>query len=185
MKQPVEECLTWDIGDLSRAGVFRAPFGTACSCVWKDTTEREILTVNFSLGGSPVASYLQVNYRQGNLESSSLVSCTIDLTLEACHFGGAKHVFKCPGEGGGVPCGQRIMKLYLVHGRWLCRTCGNLTYLTRQKHDSRVDALARSPVDLLATLRSPDPRKQLLAVRAFAFSQRRVLKPREKHAVEG
>jgi hypothetical protein len=184
MKQLVEQCLVWNINDLTRAGVFRIRAGIACSCVWKDATEREILTVNFSLGGSPVAPYLQVNYRQSNSESAA-VSYTIELALAACHFGGTKYLFRCPGKGGGVPCGQRIMKLYLVHGRWLCRTCGNLTYLARQKHDSRLDALVHSPPDLLAALRSPDPRKKLLAVRAFAVAQRRLLKACEENPFKG
>src|SRR2546425_9239629 len=125
MKQLVEQCLVWNISDLTRAGVFRARAGTACSCVWKDATNREILTVNFSLGGSPVAPYLQVNYRQSNSESSA-VSYTIELALAACHFGGAKHLLRCPGKGGGATCGRRAVKLYLVQARWVCRACGGL-----------------------------------------------------------
>ena len=41
-----------------------------------------------------------------------------------CHFGGQRIWLQCPA------CNDRVAKLYLCDGRFVCRKCGNLAYLT-------------------------------------------------------
>jgi hypothetical protein len=42
-------------------------------------------------------------------------------------FGGSRSYFLCPGKGA-AGCGRRVLKLYLSHGHFLCRSCGQLVY---------------------------------------------------------
>jgi len=51
MKPVVEECLTLNIGDLTRAGAFQAPLGTVCNCVWTDAAGRELFRIYFWVEG--------------------------------------------------------------------------------------------------------------------------------------
>src|SRR5260370_32973443 len=115
------------------------------------------------------------------------VACKISLDAVRCHFGGLRWVVRCPGTTTGNPCGRRAGKLYLVNRRWVCRSCGDLTYLACQQHDRRLDALARSPESLLEALESQDFRKQLLALkavpRAYQVSPRTSCWPARFHPI--
>ena len=58
---------------------------------------------------------------------------TIILTQTPCHYGGTRPWFRCPG------CRQRCAKLYMRRGRFLCRPCHGLGYL------SQLEASAERP----------------------------------------
>lgn len=165
MKIAVEECLALDVNDLTRAGTFLAPSGTPCSVIWTHAA-REVFRVDFRLERNLAASGLCVSYKA--CASGPLSTCRLDLVLVRCHLGGAKHMFKCPGKANGSPCTRRVGKLYLIEERWICRVCGNLTYLARRLHDKRKKALARDPAALDLALRSSDPRQRILGVAALA-----------------
>ena len=166
-KAAVEELLALNVHDLSRAGVFKAPHGTLCNCVWSDGSDREVLRVDFWLEGNPAAPSLRLKYVSDN-GNSAPTSTRIELGSLRCHLGGAKRMFLCPGKANDCPCGRLVQKLYLVEERWLCRSCGDLTYLARRKHDKRKDRLMRDPLALLAALNSDDVRQRLLGLGAFA-----------------
>jgi hypothetical protein len=181
MKQVVEQCLALNVNDLVHAGVFKAPIGTPCYCKWSDTvTGQELWKVNFHLETS----------------HSLLVECTLDrsrvlafqrirLTPVPCHLGGARRMFLCPGNGNGVQCGRRASKLYLLGGRWVCRTCGDLTYVARQQHDKRKDALIRTPMALALALRSGNHRQWLLGIGALGQAITRLSKQESKCRSKG
>ena len=125
------------------------------------------------LAGKLSGPALRVSYRIGG-QGAVPVSYRIGLTSVPCHFGGSKHLFRCPGMAArGTPCGRHAGKLYLVSGRWVCRFCGDLTYIARRRHDRRLDALARSPENLLEAFESQDFRKQLLALKAVPTAYQR------------
>ena len=152
----VEDSLALDVRDLARAGVFRTSIGTPCNCTWKDAAGVELLKINFYLEGAFESGlFLRITGRQ--LAEGQLLSQGIQLATLQRPYGGNKFLFLCPGRHSHSPCGQRIRKLYLIEEKWLCRNCGNLTYLACRQHDSRKDHLLRNP-DLLtaATIHDSD-----------------------------
>ena len=175
MKPVVEECLALNVGDLTRAGVFEAPLGTVCNCVWTDANRRELFRIYYWVEGPAAEPGLRVRYQTGD-SGSGPVSYRIDFAFVPCHMGGAKRLFLCPGKVGEGPCGRRAQKLYLIQGRWICRACGNLTYDECRKHDRRKDALLRDPVALGLALESTDWNERLLGVGAYAEAVRRLRK---------
>jgi hypothetical protein len=69
----------------------------------------------------------------------------IELTETACHFGGARPWFRCPGIGADS-CGRRAGALFLdpASNRFACRRCLGLAYASqRLPIERRTDALRR------------------------------------------
>lgn len=54
----------------------------------------------------------------------------IQIERSKCAFGGNRDWFMCPSEG----CGKRVVVLYVVAGKIVCRACGKLTY--RSQYES-------------------------------------------------
>jgi len=168
----VEHFLALDLRDLARAGVLRASIGTPCNCTWNDAGV-ELLKINFCLEVA-FRSGLFLRITGGQVAEGAVLSQTIQLVTLQPPYGGNKFLFLCPGKHGHSPCGQQVRKLYFVEGKWLCRNCGNLTYLARRQHDKRKDRLLRDPSLLLAALRSDDPRQRFLGIGAFAQALARI-----------
>ena len=145
-KRLIEDCLAWNINDLTRAGVFKAPTNTPSNCAWTAADGEEIFRLDFYMNGNIEAPRLCIVQKIEGLTRATTPD-SIEIAFAPCHFGGQKRLFICPGNGGGTPCGRRAGKLYLVEGRWMCRKCGALTYSACRKHDRRLDALLRSPID--------------------------------------
>ena len=171
-KLVVEDSQALDLRDLVKAGVFRTSIGTPCDCTWKDATGFELLKINFYLEGD-FGSGLFLRITGRTAEGGTLPQ-SIQLATLQRPYGGNKFLFLCPGKHGHSPCCQQVQKLYLIEERWLCRNCGNLTYLARRQHDSRKDRLLRDPSLLLAALRSDDPRQRFLGIGAFAQALARI-----------
>src|SRR5262249_16053714 len=169
----VEDVLALDLRELARAGVFRTSIGTPCTCSWNDAGV-ELLRINFYLEGA-FGSGLFLRITGGEVgEGEVLHSQSIQLATLQHPYGGKKLLFLCPRRHSHSPCGQRIRKLYLIEEKWLCRNCGNLTYLARRQHDSRKDRLLRNPELLIAALKSDDIRQRLLGIGAFAQALARI-----------
>ena len=130
----VEDFLALDLRELALAGVFRTSIGTPCTCSWNDAGV-ELLKINFYLEGA-FGSGLFLRITGGQVGEGALRSQTIELATLQRPYGGDKFLFLCPGRHAHSPCGQRVRKLYFIEGRWLCRNCGNLTYVARRQHDS-------------------------------------------------
>jgi len=175
-KMAVEECVAFDVNDLIRNGVFLAPFGTPCNCIWTDSSGREIFRVDFWVE----ANRLRVSYAPRNEASVSI--STIELDSVRCHFGGTQRTFKCLGKVNGHVCGRPVRKLYMIGGLWLCRECGDLTYLARRTHDKRKDALLRDPAMLIMAIQSDNPNERRLGLGAFAQAARRLRKHTQQPA---
>jgi|SRR5215813_12120327 len=172
----VEDFLALDVRDLARAGVFRTSIGTPCTCTCNDAGV-ELFKINFYLEGS-FGSGLFLRITGGQAAEAALRSRTIQLATLQPPCGGDKFLFLCRGKHDHSPCGQQVRKLYLVKGEWLCRNCGNLTYLARRQHDSRKDRLLRNPDLLTAALQSDDIRQRLLGVGAWTQALARLNRAR-------
>jgi hypothetical protein len=78
----------------------------------------------------------QYNLRATLLENDDLHvvynngSYIIPVEKKPCNFGGFYHFFHCP------QCGRRMRKLYCIEGRYLCRKCANLGYLSQRLRPS-------------------------------------------------
>ena len=162
----VEDSLALDLRELARAGVFRTSIGTPCNCSWKDAAGVELLRIIFYLEGAFVSG-LFLRITGGQAAEGALPSQRIQLVALQRPYAGNKFLFLCPGKHPHSPCGQQVRKLYLIGERWLCRNCGNLTYLARRQHDSRKDRLLRDPDLLIAALQSDDIRQRFLGVGAW------------------
>jgi hypothetical protein len=65
------------------------------------------------------------------------VSYDVPIAWTACHFGGRRPWFVCPGRG----CGRRVLHLYLRGDYFLCRHCHDLTYSSRQEGSGHAELL--------------------------------------------
>ena len=50
----------------------------------------------------------------------------VEMTTTACHLGGQRHWFSCPG------CSQRVAVLYAAGSRFVCRRCNALAYASQK-----------------------------------------------------
>jgi hypothetical protein len=90
-----------------------------------------------------------------------------ELVTTPCNLGGVRYWFICPLITNGRVCGRRVSKLYLAAGSkyFGCRHCHNLTYVSCQEHDKRIDALVKNPEMLLARLHNNNLNGSLLAIK--------------------
>jgi hypothetical protein len=129
----VEDCWSWDIAALRRAGVFRAALETLYSTPWTDRDGKERFQVTFCLVRSSIGK-LTLHVRYGPLTEISSPPTTpseaIELEETCCYLGGSRYWFRCPRLKDGVRCGRRVRVLYRPRLDCLfgCRACYNLTY---------------------------------------------------------
>ena len=79
-----------------------------------------------------------------------------------------RYYFRCPGLNRSFPCRKRVSKLYMPRGedRFACRECHDLTYRACKEHEKRVDALRKSPEELVRALDSPRAMERVRAAQA-------------------
>ena len=82
---------------------------------WTDpTTGEERASIGVQVGGA----FLRLQYNA----DGRAVDERVALETTACHFGGSRHWFRCPG------CLRRCALLYLRGGRFRCRLCQRIAY---------------------------------------------------------
>lgn len=176
----VEDCWSWDIAALRRAGVFRVAPETICATTWKGRDGKELFQVTFCLVRSSIGKLtLHVRYGPPNaiFGPVTVPSEVIELDETRCHLGGSRYWFRCPRLKDGVRCGRRVRVLYRPRLECLfgCRHCYDLTFRSCQEHDQRLDALLKLPAqELSRILTGEDPKKSLLAVSAMILQFRRL-----------
>jgi hypothetical protein len=67
-----------------------------------------------------------------DVESKSVLQ-RVPITWTACHFGGRRPWFVCPGLSDGQYCGRRVALLYCVGELFACRHCYGLTYASQRE----------------------------------------------------
>jgi hypothetical protein len=157
----VEECDGIRIRELVAAGVFaakNAPFGTlswtanaVAAQPYKLVRIQEKMF--FLLVPVPRSSTKQAQY--------------IEITRSPCNYGGFRSWLRCLGLPG-RRCGRRVTALFRPpeEALFACRTCHCLTYQSVQKHDKRVDRIARDSCLIVDLLQGRNLRHRLLALAA-------------------
>ncbi len=91
---------------------------------------------------------------------------TIPVTTVRPPLGGKRFWFVCG-------CERRVGWLYLPLGRhvFCCRHCYNLTYRSAQRHNHRVNLLARNPFAIAAATHAKGLTRRLVGIKALAKFQ--------------
>jgi hypothetical protein len=145
----VEDCLVLDLSQLNRAGLFDRE--TAYGALrWSEPRTGEVLA-SAVFGMKPLDDgerALAIGYERTQGRSTEKIVELLRLESTRPHFGGLRWFARCP------DCDGRGYKLYLPPGatRYRCRGCHDLTYLSVQDHDKRVDRLRRNPAARAAVL---------------------------------
>jgi hypothetical protein len=156
----VDECFRLDLRDMRRHGLFTHPVGSAWALnpggpphfrvtygLSVDAATRKLVIVNHNYDGGVVQ--------------------TAPLEWMACHFGGGRWWFSCPGDMDGRVCRRRCRVLHRPPRalRFGCRICYRLTNKARQRHRDRFYEGIERPLALMersvADLGSRSPRRKL------------------------
>ena len=120
-KTALEECRFIGIRDWKRRDLIRDGCGFSRSWTQDGVKKASIWVLTAS-------DFVRVEYsfrRSG--EAWQDIADTIRLSKTACHLGGERLWFCCPG------CGRRAAKLYLYAPRFRCRRCLRLPYASQQE----------------------------------------------------
>jgi hypothetical protein len=142
----VEEVPTLDIHTLTRAGRLRPgkPFGWH----WPRTRSGiPAASVGICAGRTDglddlietpdgCANFLHIGFRCGD----TLVRRVIPVVWQACYYGGHRPYFLCPW------CSKNRTNLFLIHGYFICRQCGDMCYGSQLEH--RADRQQRRAIKL-------------------------------------
>lgn len=115
-----EHCRRIDVRRWHRAGVLQP--GSVGGWCWSDpetgeqrasigyAAEADAVRLSFSVNGTPVAQRVPILHT-------------------ACNYGGARPWFGCP------HCGRRVGVLFLAGGRFMCRHCARVAYLSQSEDE--------------------------------------------------
>ena len=127
-KATVEESCGLKINRLRELGLLTGCQSTTITWTRSMTGKQAtaaVVTVNVI--GEP---YVKITYSLSDCEGGGTpFDSKVDLVTTPCNFGGVRYWFACP------TCGRRVGGLYLAPGsrRFMCRSCGNLTYRSRNR----------------------------------------------------
>ncbi len=116
----VTSCLSLDVSYLNREGLLNP--GTSGSLMWGHETEHQA-SIQFRVD----RDYLVLQYHLRE-DSAETITQPVPLAWTACHYGGRRPWFRCPGVANGVYCGRRVAKLYILSRYFVCRNCYPLAY---------------------------------------------------------
>ncbi len=123
MQWVVEDCLCLDANKLAKNKWFRGTYQSG-TMTWSSGA-------NINLVYCRRSSTLELRY---NLDGEAHPQA-ISVSRSACHFGGYRYYFHCPG------CGSRRYKLHCAHSGFYCRGCYRLPYFSQQC--GRLDGLTQ------------------------------------------
>ncbi|RRS06407.1 hypothetical protein EIP75_02155 [Aquabacterium soli] len=113
----VESCRSLDVRRLAREGLLDPNVMGSAEWVWRDDYGNQTASVGIAASSGT----LRLRYAIGGLDASQVVS----VERTACALGGDRPWFKCPA------CGHRCALLHLRRGRFACRKCQGLAYLSQ------------------------------------------------------
>lgn len=111
-----EHCLRLDVRRLAQSGLLQ--HAGVSGWQW---TENETGATRASISIAATPHRLTLTYTA----SGAFVSEPVDITRTPCHYGGQRPWFRCP------CCRARVAVLYLKAGRFRCRKCQRLRYVTQ------------------------------------------------------
>jgi hypothetical protein len=157
-KTTTGECHSVDVRYLHREGLLK--LGRWFSLRWS-RAGRETDSIRGAVQGSdrPERVLLLYRHRSGAGAEWEDVQESVSLEWSACHFGGERPWFVCPGAG----CGRRAAILYGPGRYFLCRHCYDLVYES-QRENGMSRALRRAQgirkrLDGSANMTKPFPAK--------------------------
>ena len=167
----VEDCLVFDLSQLNRQGLFEHN-DRLYRVDWVEPLNHVVIAtavVGVVLSDDRVGALALVYVLKG--DPSETVAEEITLEGQRICSGGTRWYLRCP------KCQRRGYKLYLPAGetRYRCRDCYDLTHLSVQGHDCRVDAFKRDPqafVDAVKTHGGPPKSFHTLALAMKALPRR-------------
>jgi hypothetical protein len=183
----VEECCSFDIAELVRAGALPGDPRALCSTTWTNSSGSSTQKVTFRvLPGHTgrVVIHLYHSVPATLYDPARIQQQIIPIETTECTFGGVRYWFRCPLVRESYPCRIRARVLYAPpHERLFgCRKCHNLTYESVQKHDKRVDWLLKLPLEEFCKyLETGTIRQKLLAVRASTARLKRAQRRARQH----
>lgn len=131
-KTTVDSLRSIDVNWLIRAGKYtQGSFALGMGITW--TTSgfgNEVKnSINYDIDLSSLTPFISLRYAVNRDEPDDRFDADYQVQIEktACHLGGFRYWFVCPGDG----CGRRVVKLYFLSKYFLCRHCHNLTYESR------------------------------------------------------
>jgi hypothetical protein len=116
-KAKAEQCLPLDVRVMRRHGVLRNGYSGGWSWTWTGgeragsigfTVDGAMLRLSYSVSGDPRTQY-------------------VPIVRSPCNFGGSRPWFRCPVGG------ERVAVLYMRGGRFACRRCQRVAYLSQSE----------------------------------------------------
>lgn len=118
----VEACLRLDVRTMQRHGCLAA--GRSGMWVWKNgATSEQTASIRYLIEGEPAAGVLVLRYSCNGEPREDRVP----LTHTHGPVGGIRPWFVCPLRG------ERVATLYQRHGRFACRRCNRLAYMSQSE----------------------------------------------------
>jgi len=125
-RDTTEDYRSIDANDLQRSGCLRP--GWAGLWRWMQDGE-QLAWINLRAERDRLHLAYRVQFGGGEWED---VTETVRTFRVACHYGGMRTYFICPGAA----CGRRVAKLYGAGRDFLCRHCYQLAYASQSERTS-------------------------------------------------
>lgn len=127
-KRTVESCRRVDLAELRR--LYKRDFRRGGSIrgvlFWTDDSNLEF---TLELDALP---HMELRYAYSIGGQRYPARVRVDLTVTYPPYGGRRYWFKCP------HCGRGARVLHMIGTSWLCRKCGDLTYMKCQERKPRL-----------------------------------------------
>jgi hypothetical protein len=134
-KQMAEHCKSLDVNRFHREGCLRP--GRMGNWVWSRDGQ-EIGRIDYKAEDGRLVLDYKVRMYGGDWEP---ITQHIRVDYVACHFGGKRPYFGCPGIVNGRHCARRVGKLFLGGNYFLCRHCYRIAYASQS--EARYDRMLR------------------------------------------
>jgi len=161
-----------------RSRTFECPLGTTGITTWAHSGGATLGKIEYRVvEGGPTGLALHLPRQYAHVPQFTLIeSQLISITSTRPHLGGKRFWFLCA-------CGKRVGKLYIPPGEesFRCRHCCNLTYESAQTHDPRANSLAVDLAALQGALKTGNPVRLRLGLKAVDLVLRRFAKGRGSH----
>jgi len=136
-KEEVEYCNDIDVFWLKKHGYFcgHKSGGVEWTRRWSEQKSSVGILVDVMDESS---KYMRLMYSITDNDTGEKVSYDykVEIVTTECHFGGVRYWFICPLVKNGVPCRERVAKLYMRSRYFGCRKCHELVY-SIQRYNSR------------------------------------------------
>ena len=126
-RDTVESCRSIDVNRMYEAGCL--VHGWSGGLQWTREGE-QIACINVRTEADRLHLWYRARGGGGDWRD---VAETVRVVRVACHFGGTRPYFICPGVVNGITCQKRVAKLYGAGRYFLCRNCYRLSYASQSE----------------------------------------------------